>query len=162
MHFNDGLYLFPEGEKFSVYGLYLRRVIELGAASPGELLIDFLDYDFSTIFSSIKHAEPLGGNEIFNTIENLDDNVVTVFVKIMTNREWTRAYDLSPEAWQDEYSISVAEILNTIISIHQNIWEQVDYYCERYGSAEERFDFIHALNEPFTSMTVEKLSLIHI
>lgn len=157
MEIKDGIYLFPEGEKFSVYGLYLRRVIELGTASPGELLIDFLDYDFSTIFSSIKHAEPLGGNEIFNTIENLDDNVVTVFIKNMTNREWARAYDMSPESWQDEYSISVAEILNTIISIHQNIWEQVDYYCERYGSAEERFDFIHALNEPFTSMTVEEI-----
>lgn len=157
MHFNDGLYLFPEGEKFSVYWLYLRRVIELGTASPGELLIDFLDYDFSTIFSSIKHAEPLGGNEIFNAIENLNDNAVTVFVKIMTNREWTRAYDLSPESWQDEYSLSVSHILNAVISMHQNLWELADCYCERLGSAEERFDFIHALNESFTSMTVEEI-----
>lgn len=157
MNIEDGLYLFPEGEKFSVYGLYLRRVIELGTASAGELLIDFLDYDFSTIFSAIRHAESIGGNEIFNAIENLEDNVITVFIKIMTNREWTIAYDMSPECWQDEYSISVARILNSFISIHQNVWELADYYCERLGSAEERFDFIHALNEPFTSMTVEEI-----
>lgn len=157
MNIEDGLYLFPEGEKFSVYGLYLRRVIELGTASAGELLIDFLDYDFSTIFSAIRHAESLGGNEIFNAIENLDDNVVTLFIKIMTNHEWARAYDLSPESWQDEYSMSVMRILNSIISMHQNVWELADYYCERYGSAEERFDFIHALREPFTSMTVEEI-----
>lgn len=157
MHLKDGLYLFPEGEKFSVYGLYLCRVIELGTASAGELLIDFLDYDFSKMFSSIRHAEPLGGNEIFNAIEEFDDNAVTIFIKIMANREWARAYDLSPESWQDEYSISVVRILNSVISVHQNVWELADYYCERYGSAEERFDFIHALNEPFTSMTVEEI-----
>lgn len=121
MNIEDGLYLFPKGEKFSVYGLYLHRVIELGTASAGELLIDFLDYDFSTIFSSIRHAEPLGGNAIFDTIENLDDNVITVFIKIMTNREWARAYDMLPESWQDEYSISVARILNSFISIHQKV-----------------------------------------
>ena len=30
-------------------------------------------------------------------------------------------------------------------------------YCEHYDSAEERFDFFHALNEPFTSVDVEEI-----
>lgn len=157
MEITDGLYLFPEGEKFSVYGLYLHRIIELGTAYPGELLIDFLDFDFSRIFSLVKNAGVLDGNEIFNAIEELDDNAVTVFIKIMTNREWIRAYDLSPENWQDEYSISVSRILDSIISAHQNVWELADNYCEGFGSAEERFDLFHALSEPFASVEVEEI-----
>lgn len=43
------------------------------------------------------------------------------------------------------------------ISTHQNIWKLADYYCESFSSAKERFDFLHALNEPFTSMTVEEI-----
>ncbi len=53
-------------------------------------MIDLIDCDFSTIFSSIRYTEPLGGNEIFDLIENLDDNAVTVFIKMMINREWAR------------------------------------------------------------------------
>ncbi len=157
MNLKDGLYLFPEGEKFSVYGLYLHRIIDLGTASAGELLIDFLDFDFPRIFSLVRSAGSLSGNEIFNAIEGLDDNAVTVFIKIMTIREWARAYDLSPENWQDEYSISVSRILDRIISVHQNVWELADYYCERYGSAEERFEFFHALNKSYTTIAVEEI-----
>lgn len=157
MNLKDGLYLFPEGERFSVYGLYLHRIIELGTASAGELLIDFLDFDFQRISSLARNAGALGGNEISNAIEELDDNAVTVFIKIMTNREWARAYDLSPENWQDEYSISVSRILDHIISVHQNVWEHADYYCERYGSAEERFDTFHSLSEDFSSVVVDEI-----
>lgn len=39
-----------------------------------------------------------------------------------------------------------------MISVHPNIWELADYYCERFGSAEERFDLLHAINESFTSI----------
>lgn len=80
-----------------------------------------------------------------------------VLIKIMTYCEWTRAYDLSPEGWQNEYSISVTRILNSIISIHQNVWELADNYGESFGSAKERFDFLHTLNEQFTSMVIEKI-----
>lgn len=157
MEIKDGLYLFPEGEKFSVYGLYLHRTIELGTASSGELLIDFLDFDFQRISSLVRDARPLGGNEVFNAIEELDDNAVTVFIKIMTNHEWTQAYDLSPEYWQYEYSISAARILDFIISAHQNVCELADKYCEGFGSAEERFDFFYTLNKPFSSVVVDEI-----
>lgn len=157
MEIKDGLYLFPEGEKFSAFGLYLRRVIELGTRSAGELLIDFLDFDYSKISSLVNNAEKYDGNAIFDAIEKLEDNALTILIKVLINCEWVRAYDLSLEGWQDEYSNSVSRILNSMISVHQNIWELADYYCERFGSAEERFDLLHAINESFTSMSVEEL-----
>ena len=152
MEIKDGLYLFPEGEKFLAFGLYLRRVIELGTRSAGELLIDFLDFDYSKISSLVKNAEKYDGNAIFDAIEKLEDNALTILIKVLINCEWVRVYDLSLEGWQDEYSNSVSRILNSMISVHQNIWELADYYCERFGSAEERFDLLHAINESFTSM----------
>lgn len=75
----------------------------------------------------------------------------------MTNREWARAYDLSPDNWQDEYSFSVSRILDLIISAHQNAWELADYYCEGYGSAEERFDTFNSLSEDFSSVVVDEI-----
>lgn len=43
MNLKNGLYLFPEGENFSVYGVFMLGLIEMGKASAGELLIEFLD-----------------------------------------------------------------------------------------------------------------------
>ncbi len=154
----DGLYLFPSGEKFSVFGVYLCQAIDLGTNSAGELLIEFLDFDFAKISGIIKNAKDFKGDRIFKEIETLDNNPVTVLIKILTNRKWVKAFDLSSEGWQDEYSGSVGEILNSIISTHQKIWELADIYCESAGgSAEERFDFFHAVSEPFTSMAVEEI-----
>lgn len=68
-----------------------------------------------------------------------------------------KAYDNSPENWGEEYKTSAAKTINSIMSTQQNIWGLADYYCERFGSAEDRFDLFHALSEPFTSMTVEEI-----
>ncbi len=134
MDIKDGIYLFSNGEKFSVYGLYLNRVIELGTSSAEELLIEFLDFDFAKISDIIKSAKEFDGNRIFNEIEALDNDPITVLIKILTNRKWIKAFELSPEGWQDEYSGSVGEILNYIISMHQKIWELADIYCESAGA----------------------------
>lgn len=158
MDIKDGLYLFPVGEKFSVFGVYLYQAIDLGTKSAGELLIEFLDFDFAKISGIIKNAKDFEGDRIFKEIDALDNDLVTVLIKILTNRKWIKAFELSPEGWQDEYSDSVGEILNSIISTHQKIWELADIYCESVGgTAEERFDFFHAVSESFTSMTVEEI-----
>lgn len=158
MEIKDGLYLFPEGEKFSVYGLYLHRVIELGMSSAGELLIEFLDFDFAKISDIVRNAKTFDGDKVFKEIDALDNDPVTVLIKILTNQNWLKAFDLSREEWQDEYSNLVEEILNSVISTHQKVWEMADIYCESAGgTAEERFDFFHAVSEPFTSMTVEEI-----
>lgn len=158
MDIKDGLYLFPSGEKFSVFGVYLCQAIDLGTKSAGELLIEFLDFDFAKISCIIKNAHEFEGNKIFDEIGALDNDPITVLIKILTNRKWIKSFELSPEGWQDEYSGSVGEILNSIISTHQKIWELADIYCESAGgTAEERFDFFHAVSELFTSMVVEEI-----
>lgn len=158
MDIKDGLYLFPIGEKISVFGVYLCQAMNLGTKSAGELLIEFLDFDFAKISGIIKNANEFEGNIIFDKIGALDNDPITVLIKILTNHKWIKAFELSPEGWQDEYSGSVGEILNFIISTHQKIWELADIYCESAGgTAEERFDFFHAVTEPFTSMTVEEI-----
>lgn len=154
----DGLYLFPVGEKFSVFGVYLCQTMDLGTKSAGELLIEFLDFDFAMISGIIKNANEFEGNKIFDEVGALDNDPITVLIKNLTNRKWIKAFELSPEGWQDEYSGSVGEILNSIISTHQKIWELADIYCESAGgTAEERFDFFHAVSELFTSMAVEEI-----
>lgn len=155
---NNGLYLFPIGDKFSVFGVYLCQAIDFGTKSAGELLIEFLDFDFAKISGIIKNAKEFEGDRIFDEIGSLGNDPITVLIKTLTNCRWSKAFELSPEGWQDEYSGSVGEILNSIISTHQKIWELADIYCESAGStAEERFDFFHAVSAPFTSMTVEEI-----
>lgn len=154
----DGLYLFPIGEKFSVFGVYLCNPTDLGTKRAGELLIEFLDFDFAKISGIIKNAKEFEGDSIFNEIGALDNDPITVLIKTLTNCKWSKAFEISPESWQDEYSGSVGEILNSIISTHQKIWELADIYCESVGgTAEERFDFFHAVSEPFTSIAVEEI-----
>lgn len=148
MNIKDGLYLFPDGAKFSVCGVHLGGFSELGSGSAGELLIDLLDYDFSKVFSIVKNADAINGEEIFDMIEELGKSAAAPFlIKLMTERDWSRAFDASPENWGDGYKDTVLQTLNSIVSTHINIWEFADYYCERCGSAEERFDFFTLLRK---------------
>lgn len=158
MEIKEGLYLFPEGKNFSAYGVYLWNWFELGTASAGEMLIEFLDFDFSRLFSIVDKIDSFSGEEIYNAVNELGSNAPTPFlIKLMTDREWARAYDRSPENWGGEYKLSAAKTLKSIISAYQNMFVLADYYCECFGSAEERFDLLHSLDEPFTSMTVEEI-----
>lgn len=111
-----------------------------------------------------KNAKDFEGDRIFKEIDALDNDPITVLIKNLTNRKWIKAFELSSESRQDEYSDSVGEILNSVISTHQKIWELADIYCESAGgSAEERFDFFHAVSEPFTSkLTWFKIFLVTI
>lgn len=154
----NGLYLFPESEGFSVYCVFLNGFSELGTGCAGELLIDFLDYDFSRIFSIVRNIDSISGEEIFDTIDELGINTAVPFlIKLMTDRDWAEAFDMSPENWGDRFKTAVLPILDSIISAHNNAWEFANYYCECYGSAEERFDFFHLLEEQFTTMAVEEI-----
>jgi len=141
-----------------MYSVFLGGFSELGTGSAGELLIDFLDYDFLSISSIIRNIDSISGEEIFDTIEELGKSTAVPFlIKLMTDRDWAEAFEMSPENWGDRFKAAVLPILDSIISVHNNAWEFADYYCERYGSAEERFDFFHALEEQFTTMAVEEI-----
>ncbi len=154
----NGLYLFPESEGFSVYCVFLNDFSELGTGSAGELLIDFLDYDFSRICSIVRNIDSISGEEIFDTIDELGIKTAVPFlIKLMTDRDWAEAFEMSPENWGDRFKAAVLPILDSIISAHNNAWEFANYYCEYYGSAEERFDFFHSLEEQFTTMAVEEI-----
>lgn len=158
MNLKNGLYLFPEGENFSVYGVFMLGLIEMGKASAGELLIEFLDFDFSRIFSLIKNTDSFSGEEVYSTINELGKSSATPFlIKLMTESDWMKAFDNDSENWDEEYRASAAKTINSIIWTRRKVWELADYYCERFGSAEDRFDLFHALSEPFTSMTVEEI-----
>lgn len=158
MILKDGIYIFHECAGLSVYGVHLGCFTELGCGSAGGLLIDFLDYDFSKIFSIVKNSDTISGEEIFDMIEELEKNAAVPFlIKLMTERDWSKAFDASPENWGGGYKDTVLQTLNSIVSTHINTWEFADYYCERSGSAEERFDFFHALEEQFTTMSVEEI-----
>ena len=158
MKIKEGLYLFPEGEKFSAYGVYMFNLIELGTASAGELLIEFLDFDFSKLFSLVKSIDTYSGKEVYDAINELGKTEATPFlIKLMTESDWMKAFDNDPENWGEEYKASAAKTINFIISTRRKVWELADYYCERFGSAEDRFDLFHALSEPFTSMVVEEI-----
>lgn len=97
MDIKDGLYFFPIGEKFSVFGVYLCQAIDLGTKSAGELLIEFLDFDFAKISSIIKNAKDFEGDRIFKEIDALDNDPITVLIKILTNRKWIKAFEISPK-----------------------------------------------------------------
>lgn len=158
MNIKDGLYLFPEIDKFLVYGAYLGNIFVFDSGSAGELLIDFLDHDFSEVFSIVKNSDAISGGEIFDTIENLEKKTSALFmIYFMNNHDWARAYDNNPNNWFEEYKAAAEQTLNSIISTHANTWAFADYYCERSGSAEERFDFFYALEEQFTTMAVEEI-----
>lgn len=83
----DGLYLFPVGEEFSVFGVYLCNPTDLGTKSAGELLIEFLDFDFANISGIVKNAKEFEGDKIFDEIGALDNDPITVLIKILTNRK---------------------------------------------------------------------------
>ncbi len=158
MFLKSGLYLFHESKGFSVCSVYLGGFTELGMGSAGELLIDFLDYDFSKISSIIQNIDTISGEEIFDIIDEIGTNAAVPFlIKIMTDRHWTKAFDMSPQNWGDRFKAAVSPILDSIISTHNSVWEFADYYCEYYGSVEERFDFFHSLEEQFTTMAVEEI-----
>ena len=158
MFLKSGLYLFNESEGFSEYSVFLGGFTELGTGSAGKLLIDFLDCDLSRIYSIVQNIDTISGEDIFDTIEELGIKTAVPFlIKLMTDCEWAEAFDMSPENWGDRFKAAVSPILDSIISTQNSAWEFANYYCECYGSAEERFDFFHSLEEQFTTMAVEEI-----
>lgn len=58
MSLKDGLHLFPDNGRFSLYGFHQNRVTEFGTAIGGEMLVDLLDFDikkFSYLQNLLKH-----------------------------------------------------------------------------------------------------------
>lgn len=78
-------------------------------------------------------------------------------IRLMTDNDWERAYNFSSENSDEEYKRLVLQTLNSIVSAYNEVWELADYYCEHYGSAEERFDTFHALSKDFTSVVVDEI-----
>ncbi|MCM1276652.1 MAG: DUF6076 domain-containing protein [Lachnospiraceae bacterium] len=158
MMLKDGLYLFPDGKGFTqiIYSQFTPR--EIGSASSGHLLIDFLDFDLSKIFSLRNQIETLNGSEISDAVSELDDeNAITYLIRLMTGKVWANVYIFSAENSDEKYKVTLLNTLNSIIETHDRIWELADYYCVYCGSTEEKFDYFHAISEQFTTMSVEEI-----
>lgn len=64
--------------------------------SAGEPLIEFLDFDFSKLFSLVKNIDSYSGEEIYSAVNELGKSTATPFlIKNMTDRDWANAYDNS-------------------------------------------------------------------
>lgn len=158
MNLKDGLYLFQDGKTFSLYGFHQNRVTDFGTASSGELLIDFLDFDIREVIRLAKSVEICSSEETIMSIGDLGtDNCTTFLIKLMADNNWEQAYNLSSENSDYEYKKLVLQTLNSIVSVFNEVWELADYYCECYGSAEERFDTFYALSEDFTTVVVDEI-----
>ena len=154
----DGLYLFHSSGKFSLYGFYKNRVTDFGNASSGELLVDFLDFDIREVIRLAKSVETCSSEETIMSIGDLGtDNCTTFLIKLMADNNWEQAYNLLSENSDDEYKKLVLQTLNSIVSTYNEAWGLADYYCECYGSAEERFDSFYALSEDFTTVVVDEI-----
>ncbi len=158
VNLKDGLYLFLDSKKFSLYGFYKNCVTDFGTASSGELLVDFLDFDIRKVILLAKSVETLSSEETIMSIGDLGtDNCTMFLIKLMADNNWEQAYNLSSENSDEEYKRLVLKTLNSVVSIHSEVWELADYYCECYGSAEERFDIFHSLSEDFTMVVVDEI-----
>lgn len=153
-----GLYLFPNGENFTQFGYYQGAVTEFGSANYGDQLIDFLDLDVSKIIQLSKNIEHMSGDDVTEAISDLVNNSPVLFlIRLMANDDWMRAYDCLSEHSDEDYKIMVLHTLESVVSTHSEIWALADYYCESSGSAKERFDFIHAIDDAFTDIAVEEI-----
>lgn len=158
MNLKDGLYLFPDSKKFSLYGFYKNRVTDFGKASSGELLVDFLDLDVREVIRLARSVETFSSEEIIIAIGDLGTDSCTKFLlQLMADTAWEQAYNLVSENSDEEYKRLVLQTLNSVVSTYNEVWELADYYCERYGSAEERFDIFHSLGEDFTTIVVDEI-----
>ena len=158
MNLKDGLYLFPDSKKFSPYGFYKKRVTDFGKASAGELLVDFLDFDIRKVILLAKSVEAFSSEETIMSICDLGtDNCTASLIRLMADNDWEQAYNFPSENSDDEFKRLVLQTLNSVVSAYNEVWELADYYCERYGSAEERFDTFHALSKDFTSVVVDEI-----
>ena len=91
------------------------------------------------------------------SIGDLDNDNCTLFlIRFMTDNDWGQAYNLMSYISDREYKKFVLQTLNSVISIHNEVWEYVDY-CECYGSVEERFDTFHALSGNFNTVVVDEI-----
>lgn len=158
MILKDGLYLFLDEKGFAQYGYSQFTAREMGSASSGCLLIDFLDFNWSKITSMIKRIESLSGSDISKALSELgDDNAILFLIRLMTGNDWVEAYIRSAEDCDAKYKSLVLNTLNSVVSTYERTWELADYYGIRYGSTEERFDYFHAISEPYTTMAVEEI-----
>lgn len=153
-----GLYLFPNGENFIQCGYYQGVVTEFGSANYGNQLINFFDIDVNKIIWLSKNIEQMNGDDVTEAISDLENNNPALFlVKLMANDDWMRAYDCLSEHSDNEYKNMVLFTLESVVSTYNEFWTLADYYCTHNGSAKEKFDFIHAIEQSITDMTVEEI-----
>lgn len=153
-----GLYLFPNGENFIQCGYYQGVVMEFGSSNYGNQLINFFDIDVNKIIRLSKNIEQMSGDDVTEAISDLENNNPALFlVKLMANDDWMRAYDCLSEHSDNEYKNMVSRTLKSVVSTYNEFWTLADYYCTHNGSAKEKFDFIHAIEQSITDMTVEEI-----
>lgn len=153
-----GLYLFPNGENFIQCGYYQGVVTEFGSANYGNQLINFFDIDVNKIIRLSKNIEQMNGDDVTEAISDLENNNPALFlVKLMANDDWMRAFDCLSEHSDNEYKNMVSRTLKPVVSTYNEFWTLADYYCTHNGSAKEKFDFIHAVEQSVTDVTVEEI-----
>ena len=158
MDFKYGLYLFPNGENFIQCGYYQGMVMEFGSANYGNQLINFFDIDVNKIIQLSKNIEQMSGDDVTEAISDLANNNPALFlVELMANNDWMQAYACLSEHSDDEYKNMVSHTLKSVVSTYNEFWTLADYYCTHNGSAKEKFDFIHAVEQSVTDVTVEEI-----
>ena len=153
-----GLYLFPNGEKFIQCGYFQSVITEFGSTNYGDQLVDFFDIDINKIIRLSKNIEQMSGDDVTKAISDLVNNNPALFlVELMANDDWMRAYDCLSEHSDDEYKSMVLLTLESVVSTYNEFWILADYYCTHSGTAKEKFDLIHAVEQSFTDVRVEEI-----
>ncbi|MBD5113789.1 MAG: hypothetical protein HDT46_01075 [Ruminococcaceae bacterium] len=140
-------------------------VTEFGSTNYGNQLIDFFDIDINKIIRLSKNIEQMSGDDVTKAISDLVNNNPALFlVELMTHNDEMKAYGSLSKHSYDEYKICDNEyknmVLNTlksVVSTYKEFWALADYYCICNRNVKEKFDFIHAVEQSVTDMTVEEI-----
>ena len=159
-----GLFLFPDGENFIQCGYFQGVVTEFSSKNYGEQLVDFFDVDINKIVRLSKNIEQMSADDVTKAISNLANNDPALFlVELMAHNDEMKAYSSLSKHSYDEYKICdnkykdmVFNTLKSVVSTYKEFWGLADYYCTCNRTAEEKFDLIHALEQPITDIMVEE------
>ena len=161
----DGLYLFPNGANFIQCGYFQGVVTEFRSTNYGEQLVDFFNVDINEIVRLSKNIEQMSADDVTKAISDLVNNDPALFlIELMANNDEMKAYSSLSKYSYDEYKICdneyknmVFNTLKSVVSTYKEFWELADYYCTCNRTAKEKFDFIHAVEQSVTDMTVEEI-----
>ncbi|MBD5117124.1 MAG: hypothetical protein HDT48_06415 [Ruminococcaceae bacterium] len=158
MDLKYGLYLFPNGENFIQCGYFQGVVTEFDSTDYGNQLVNFFGIDINKIIRLSKNIEQMSADDVTKAISDLVNNNPALFlVELMANNDWMQAYEFLSERSDEKYKSMVLLTLESVVATYKEFWTLADYYCTCNGTAKEKFDLIHAVEQSVTDMTVEEI-----